>query len=80
MESEREPMEEIEFVKTAFEAVLADIVFRVRNQSGTAVETETLWQWACTQMGFALQNTEYTPNSEHGSVINVASRLKGEMK
>ncbi|RCW42368.1 hypothetical protein [Paenibacillus prosopidis] len=83
MESEREPMEEIEFVKAALEAVMADIVFRVRDHSGTMGDTETLWRWICTQIGFALQKTALAPNSEQGpldTVISVVSRLKGETK
>jgi hypothetical protein len=80
MASEREPMEEIEFDKAALVAVLADIVLRLRNRSDTVDETETLWRWVCTQIGFALQNTELAPNSEHeplDTVISVVSRLKG---
>lgn len=80
MESERELMEEIEFDKAALEAVLADIVLRVKQRSGTMDETATLWRWVCTQIGFALQNTELAPNPEHGpldTVISVVSRLKG---
>lgn len=79
MTSEREPMEEIEFDKAAFEAILADIVLRMRGLPGTVDETESLWRWVCTQIGFALQNTELAPDSKLGpldTVISVVSRLK----
>lgn len=79
MTSEREPMEEIEFDKAALEAILADIVLRARGRPDAVDETEALWRWVCSQIGFALQKTELAPDAEQGpldTVISVASRLK----
>ncbi|TJY44049.1 hypothetical protein E5161_01230 [Cohnella pontilimi] len=58
-------------MKTAFEAVLTDIVMRDK--------TETIWQWVCTQIGQALQNTELARNTEEDpldTVIDIVSHLK----
>jgi nitroreductase len=80
MESEREPMEEIEFDKAALEAVLADIVLRAKHRSGSREETEALWRWVCEQIGHALQNTELAPDAAKeplDTVLGVVSRLRG---
>ncbi|UUZ80304.1 hypothetical protein LJK88_36170 [Paenibacillus sp. P26] len=79
MESEREPMEEIEFDKAALEAVLADIVMRGKEQSNE-VEKEALWRWICTQVGLALQNTGLISLEKQeplDSLMEVVPKLKG---
>jgi hypothetical protein len=79
MTSEQEPMEEIEFDKAAFQAVLADIVLRAMNQPSAKDETEAVWRWICTEIGIALQNTGLTPDAEAEpleSLINVVSGFK----
>jgi hypothetical protein len=79
MISEIDSIGQIEFDKLAFEAVLADIVLRARDEPANVVDTETLWRWGCTQLGLALQKTILAEHGERDpldTLIHTAFRLK----
>lgn len=80
MISENDSMEQMEFDKAAFEAVLADVVLKSKEEPATVEEMEVLWRWACTQLGLALQKTIFAGDGERDpldTLIHTAFRLKG---
>lgn len=79
MISESASMGQIEFDKLAYEAVLADIVLRVREEPANVEDLEILWRWGCTQLGLALQKTILAEDGERDpldTLIHTAFRLK----
>jgi hypothetical protein len=79
MISEIDSIGQIDFDKLAFEAVLVDIVLRAKEEPASVEDTETLWRWACTQLGLALQKTILAEDGELDpldTLIHTAFRLK----
>ncbi|WP_276357930.1 hypothetical protein [Cohnella caldifontis] len=83
MQTENEPMSPEEFDKAAFEAVLADLVLRAKDESDGGENPEDLWRWVCTQLGTALQNTVFAEEDGQSeqdpldTLIHAAFKLKG---
>ncbi|WP_241158283.1 hypothetical protein [Cohnella candidum] len=79
MISGNESMEPLDFDKAAFQAVLADIVLRAKEEPASVQATEDLWQWACTELGLALQRTimaEDGVSDPLDTLIHTAFRVK----
>ncbi|XID94803.1 hypothetical protein ACF3MZ_09910 [Paenibacillaceae bacterium WGS1546] len=80
MISDSDSMGQLEFDKRAFEAVLADMVLRAREQPANLEDVEALWRWGCAQLGLALQKTVLAEDGDRDpldTLIHTAFRLKG---